>query len=660
MKKRNLGRIAALGLAGLTAIPAISIVASANVTVEASLDGNPAKMKGTANYVQWSTTATTTTTQYSYTDGDTTYKKATATALIENIATKSAKVKVDVNGSDGTSGVDFTGCDNVYYGYSNINIEALQTLKTAINQSKTANTKNEQDLEKLWKDYAAYRSADYRAQNNPKTRVQYTDLKANAVYICYEDGLPKLYQKATGDDLVTSFTAPSQPETTFTKVDFVVTESTQTNISMSALEKALGSADVKMNNSGIIVAKSDASATGAEWKEYKLNTTGSSNVGSSGTVGGYAQYEIPASYRYASNTSYYSYDTETWYPNSTSFYYAVGYYPNSAYTGYWYSKTPEYKYSSSRRWFDPTNGNYYTATGGSAYTVLVSADSDYDYTENYVYYSPTTNLYYLTWTAANNVTSSSSEPKAIRAIPTYAAYFSMSTGNFYSTYASALSASGNVSSRVIAVNGASYTGTGVDYLDPYYYYYLNGVGLTRPTATTDTSSVTIGNRKGWTNVVSYAQNAKSGASYNVSMNGETVVPSNVLSAIKGRNVTINFTLKNGVVYSINGNDVSSAKALDIDTAYNTKNIPSKLVSKAKSKNDGVSTSQLSIDGGSYGSSADVTVKFATKRAGCTARLYRYNADRNSLSLVSKSTVSSNGKCTFGDVTKGGDYVIVLS
>ncbi|MDE5859108.1 MAG: hypothetical protein K2H23_01760, partial [Oscillospiraceae bacterium] len=63
---------------------------------------------------------------------------------------------------------------------------------------------------------------------------------------------------------------------------------------------------------------------------------------------------------------------------------------------------------------------------------------------------------------------------------------------------------------------------------------------------------------------------------------------------------------------------------------------------------------------SFGSSADVTVKFATKRAGCTARLYRYNSDRNSLSLVDKSTVNSSGKCTFDGVTKGGDYVIVLS
>lgn len=657
MKKRNLGRFAALGLAGLTSIPVVAISASANVTVEASLDGNPAKMKGTANYVQWSTTATTTKYTYTYTEGDSNYKKATATALIENIATKSATVTVDVNGSDGTGGTSFIGCDNVYYGYSNINIEDLQALKTAINQSKTANTKKEQDLEKLWKDYAAYNYADYRAKNSPKTRVSYTDLNGTTVYFYYEDGTRTIYQKSSGDDTVVSFTAPSQPSNEFTKVDFVVSESTQTNISMAALEKALGSADVKMNSSGIIVAKSDSTAIGSDWKEYKLNTSGNSSNGS-GNTGNYGQWEIPSLYRYASNTSYYSYDTDTWYPNSSSFREAVGYYPNASYNGYWTSKTPAYKYSSSRRWFDPTDGNYYSANGGSAYTVLVSANYETDNTENYVYRSSTTGLYYLTWTAANNATNSNGTIEAIRSIPSYATFFSMSTGQFYSTYAAAYSASGNNAARVIALNGASASNTGLDYLDPFYYYYMNGTGLNRPT--TDTSSVTIGNRKGWTNVAAYARSAKSGASYNVSMNGETVIPSTVLSAIKGKNVTMNFTLKNGVVYSINGNDVSSAKDLDIDTAYNTKNIPSKLVSKAKKKYDGVSTSQLSIDGGSFGSSAEMTVKFATKRAGCTARLYRYNADRNSLSLVSKSSVGSNGKCTFDDVTKGGDYVVVLS
>ena len=416
--------------------------------------------------------------------------------------------------------------------------------------------------------------------------------------------------------------------------------------------KALGTEKINVNQNIIT-----ATATGGT-PDYILSSSGSGSTALPG--GNYAQFEIPALYRYASNTSYYSYDTGTWYPNTSSFYYAVGYYPNSAHSSYWTSKTPSPAYSSSRRYFDPSTGNYYTYAEAGAYGVLVNANAGSDYTENYVYKSSTTGLYYLTWTAANNATSSSGTVEAIRSIPTYAAFFSMRTGQFYSTYESAYYASGNSASYVISVNGAASNVTGLDYIDPYYYYFLNRNSGSSSSSSSDTSAVKIGNRTGWTAVASSAKSAKSGATLNVTMNGETVIPSTVVSSIQGRNVTVNFTLKNGVVYSINGNDVSSAKNIDIDTIYNTKNVPSKLVSKAKSKNNGVSTSQLTIDSGSFGSSADVTVKFATKRAGCTARLYRYNSDRNSLSLVDKSTVNSSGKCTFDGVTKGGDFVIVLS
>ncbi|MDE7279299.1 MAG: hypothetical protein K2N26_06190, partial [Oscillospiraceae bacterium] len=115
-----------------------------------------------------------------------------------------------------------------------------------------------------------------------------------------------------------------------------------------------------------------------------------------------------------------------------------------------------------------------------------------------------------------------------------------------------------------------------------------------------------------------------------------------------------------VVFAISGNESATASSIDIDTAYNTNMVPTKLVKAAYKKNDAVSSAQITISGGSFGADADVTVKFATKRAGCTAKLYRYNAARETLSLVSTAKVQSTGKCTFGDVDQGGNFVITLS
>ena len=247
-------------------------------------------------------------------------------------------------------------------------------------------------------------------------------------------------------------------------------------------------------------------------------------------------------------------------------------------------------------------------------------------------------------------------------------YFSKTTGKYYATYASALAASGNNSNNVYTFSYYSNDNYydylyGYGYGDPYYYYWLdrqNNKSDDTTSSSSDTTTASVGNRKGWTAVAKYLGSLKNGSSVTVSMNYETTIPSSVTSAIQGKNITVKFTLKNGVVFTINGKDISSASSINIDTTDNTTMIPTKLVKAAYKKNDAVSSAQITISGGSFGAEADVTVKFATKRAGCTAKLYRYNSAKGTLSLVSTAKVQSNGKCTFGDVEQGGNFVITLS
>ena len=111
--------------------------------------------------------------------------------------------------------------------------------------------------------------------------------------------------------------------------------------------------------------------------------------------------------------------------------------------------------------------------------------------------------------------------------------------------------------------------------------------------------------------------------------------------------------------TFNGRDISNPKDVNVAVTYNTKNISSSLVNKAKKVNKAVSSSQISVSNNTFGGTASLTVKFSSNRAGYTAKIYRYNSSKNSLQLVDTSRVSSSGKVTFDKVTQGGNYVIVL-
>ncbi|MDE6709638.1 MAG: hypothetical protein K2J76_04020, partial [Oscillospiraceae bacterium] len=325
----------------------------------------------------------------------------------------------------------------------------------------------------------------------------------------------------------------------------------------------------------------------------------------------YNQYVIPSGYTYASNTSYYSPETGTWYPNLEALRKAVGY-NTTNYT----TKTPAYTYSSANHYFDPTNGNYYSTSGGSRVSVTSGTAT------------------------------------------TYHGYYSLVTGKYYETYAAALSASGGDATKVIY--GYGYDAAGYDYTNPYYYYYYTLGGYDWTSSTKDTSKVTIGNLKGWTSVTRTINSAKAGASYTVNMNTETEIPESVLKALKGKNVYVSFKFSNGAIFTLNGNDITSTTAISPTIKYGSTSIPSTLKKKAVKANDGVSSSQINISGGSFGATASITVKFNSKRSGCSAKLYRYNSSDNTLSLISRSAVQKNGQCEFDNVKQGGEYIVVLS
>ena len=203
--------------------------------------------------------------------------------------------------------------------------------------------------------------------------------------------------------------------------------------------------------------------------------------------------------------------------------------------------------------------------------------------------------------------------------------------------------------------------------DPYYSYFFNN-GNKNNNNNNTTSSVPAGSPAisgaskyaGWTNISAYiTSRAKSGATYTINMNDGTVVPSAILAAAKAKNVTLVFANDNGSKVTVKPGKVSTASDLDVSVTYNVKDVKSSLVKKAKKVNKGtVSTAQVRIgEDGAIDGTETVTVKFSTKRSGCTVKAYRLTAS-GSLKKEATGTVASTGRVNL-NLTKGGSYLLVV-
>lgn len=473
---------------------------------------------------------------------------------------------------------------------------------------------------------------------------------------------------STGSDGVTK---PATTETVY------YTSADKANAAISALApgQTASSTETTVNtafgNGVVIYVDANGKITRNNTSGTKYTTSGSST---NNPNYGY-------SYQYASSTNNVYLGTNgKWYPNLSSLY-ASGTSLSATQkpAGLTYGEVLSSS-ASGLVYFDRNTGTFSSVPVGNDYVQILGYSSNYD---DYYYNRPSNydtydvykvgNTYYPTLSSA--LDAAANNYSLITKIYDYSRpqtnYFSKTTGRYYATYADALRASGNSSSNVYTFSyynndyyyGDYYYG---DYYyggDPYYYYWLDRQKNKNDDTTSsknDSTTASVGNRKGWTAVAKYLGSLKNGSSVTVNMNYETTIPSSVTSAIQGKNITVRFTLKNGVVFAINGDDVSSATSINIDTAYNTSMVPTKLVKAAYKKNKAVSSAQITISGGSFGADADVTVKFSSSRAGRTAKLYRYNAAQETLSLVDTAKVQSNGKCTFSEVDRGGNFVITLS
>lgn len=166
-------------------------------------------------------------------------------------------------------------------------------------------------------------------------------------------------------------------------------------------------------------------------------------------------------------------------------------------------------------------------------------------------------------------------------------------------------------------------------------------------------------KEGWTAIKDEVANASAGEQISVEMNGASVVPGDVLDSVKGQDVTISFDMGGGIVWTVNGRDVTADHANDVDFSVQTgtSHIPQDMVDQVAGNRP---TMQLSLaHSGDFGCSAVLTINVGAAYAGLDANLYYYNENAGGLEYVTGHQINEDG-ITSLTFTHASDYIIVVN
>ena len=165
-------------------------------------------------------------------------------------------------------------------------------------------------------------------------------------------------------------------------------------------------------------------------------------------------------------------------------------------------------------------------------------------------------------------------------------------------------------------------------------------------------------RTGWNVIRAEEEKAEEGSTIDVDMNGSAVVPGDIFDSIKGRDITINFDMGNGILWSVNGKSITADKAGDIDFSVKTgaNTVPVDIINNVTGESYSIQIS-LAFDG-EFGFTAVLSTGLGKENAGYTASLYYYNESTEALEFICADKVAEDGTVSFA-FTHASDYVIVI-
>lgn len=163
---------------------------------------------------------------------------------------------------------------------------------------------------------------------------------------------------------------------------------------------------------------------------------------------------------------------------------------------------------------------------------------------------------------------------------------------------------------------------------------------------------------GWDVIRSEEENAEEGSVINVDMNGSTVVPGDIFDSIKGKDITITFDMGSGILWSVDGKNITTDKAGDIDFSVKTgvKTVPIDIINNVTGENYSIQIS-LAYEG-EFGFTAVLSINLGKENAGYMASLYYYNESAGELEFICADKVAQDGTVSLA-FTHASDYVIAI-
>ncbi len=201
-------------------------------------------------------------------------------------------------------------------------------------------------------------------------------------------------------------------------------------------------------------------------------------------------------------------------------------------------------------------------------------------------------------------------------------------------------------------------------------FTINGIDPTpnpspKPTPTPNPSPVvTVNNepqikdengKTGWNAIKNELEKADDGDTVVVDMNGTTKLPKDITSEIKGRDITLVLEMDGGIIWTINGLDVTNPKTVDMRVIKGANRIPVDVINNVTGESY---TVQLSLaHNGDFGFTAVLTVDLGKKNNGLIANLFWYNEKTDELEHVDFDEIQS-GKAELM-FTHASEWAVVI-
>lgn len=168
-------------------------------------------------------------------------------------------------------------------------------------------------------------------------------------------------------------------------------------------------------------------------------------------------------------------------------------------------------------------------------------------------------------------------------------------------------------------------------------------------------------KEGWAVITETVTEAEDGDTVIVDMNGSSVVPGDVFDRIRGKDITVEFDLGNGILWKVNGQSVEKGNVGDIDFTVRAgedanDTIPLEIINNLTGERTYMNLT-LAYEG-EFGFEAVLSLNVGTANAGLYANLFYYNEATKELEFLCAGEIGQDGgaELTF---THASEYTIVI-